>query len=213
MNRKKGNSNQSEPTLRLRKLSVQYPVIQKGAGFGGKFFDSSVCNQIMPDISSCYFCSTIDGITEYPVIPDEFDPPEKHQQVLVVCDSCRTKLERVLEPVVQYVETTQSPSGTKEESDRPQDTSSDPDQDPGDSESRSGASTTTTDDGTFPDSARKIVRLIQNRELPADREEIELLASNAYEIELAECQRILDALIDHGYFIETAGKIDIPESS
>lgn len=167
----------------------------------------------MPDISSCYFCSTIDGITEYPVIPDEFDPPEKHQQVLVVCDSCRTKLERVLEPIVQYVETTQSPRETKDEPERPKDTSTDSDQHPSNSESRRKTSSATTDDGAFPDGARKVVRLIQNRELPADREEIELLASNAYEIERAECQRILDALIDHGYFTETAGKIDIPESS
>lgn len=160
----------------------------------------------MPDISSCYFCSSLRGASEYSIIPPRLDPSDEAQQTVVVCESCREKLDRVFKPIVQYL-------GTLDTNEKPQGTSSaeepvDPSQSADTAEQPKSRE---AEAGTFPDGTRQIVRLLQNRELPADREEIELLASNAYEIDRDTCHEILEALIEHEYFSETNGKIHLPD--
>lgn len=162
----------------------------------------------MPDISSCYFCSSLDGNTEYPLIPQRLDPSADAQRTVVVCESCREKLDQVFEPIVRYVETTET---NREPQEKPQAKST---EDPPRSEKNEDPTNSRDDEKvTFPDGTQQIARLLQNRELPANREEIELLASNAYEIERDTCREILDALIAHGYFTETNGDIRLPDES
>jgi len=57
----------------------------------------------MPTLSSCYFCGTaLDApLEEYPVVPQSLDPPQELQGSVVLCDSCKQKLARVLDPVVR----------------------------------------------------------------------------------------------------------------
>ncbi len=58
----------------------------------------------MVDLASCYFCGAVESLKEYPVIPQDFYPPDEVQRTVVVCPTCREKLASVLEPVLGYLE-------------------------------------------------------------------------------------------------------------
>jgi hypothetical protein len=57
----------------------------------------------------------------------------------------------------------------------------------------------------------KVMRLLQNRELPVERADIQAVAVNAYEIEPAEFDTIVDAAIDRGLIGERDGQLVAPE--
>lgn len=57
----------------------------------------------------------------------------------------------------------------------------------------------------------KVMRLVQNREFPLDRAEIESVASNAYGIPRRDCARILDAAIERGLLAERDGQLLNPD--
>ncbi|RXK51696.1 hypothetical protein [Halorientalis pallida] len=59
--------------------------------------------------------------------------------------------------------------------------------------------------------AQKIIKLLQNREFPIDREEIEVVASNAYEIPAQDCDDVIEALVSEGYVGQRKGKLVRPE--
>ena len=60
----------------------------------------------MVELSDCYFCGTVaDVLEQYPVVPPETNPPDERQRRVVVCGTCREKLDRVIEPVVAHLET------------------------------------------------------------------------------------------------------------
>lgn len=59
--------------------------------------------------------------------------------------------------------------------------------------------------------AQKIIKLLQNREFPVEREEIEVVASNAYEIPQQDCDDVIEALVSEGYVGERKGKLVRPE--
>ncbi len=160
----------------------------------------------MPDISSCYFCSSLEGNTEYPLIPERLDPSGEAQRTVVVCETCREKLDQVFEPLTQYIQTDERRQRPPDEStEETQVEQSQPERAETPSKSQK------SDKVKFSKETRKIVRLLQNRELPANRDEIELLASNAYEIDRSKCQEILDSLIEHEYFVETNGELRLPD--
>ncbi|PSP84738.1 hypothetical protein BRC83_04665 [Halobacteriales archaeon QS_1_68_17] len=72
----------------------------------------------------------------------------------------------------------------------------------------------TADDGDDPLStpaANKVVKLLQNREFPVDRGEIETVASSAYDLPARDCAAVLDALIDRGYVAERGGQLVRPD--
>jgi hypothetical protein len=52
----------------------------------------------------------------------------------------------------------------------------------------------------------KVMRLLENRELPVDREEIRVVATNAYQIRPAEFDTIVDAAIERGMIVEEDGQ-------
>ncbi|WP_299263288.1 hypothetical protein [Halorientalis sp.] len=59
--------------------------------------------------------------------------------------------------------------------------------------------------------AQKVIKLLQNREFPVEREEIEVVASNAYEIPTQDCEDVIDTLVSEDYVDERAGKLVRPE--
>ncbi|MBX0323961.1 hypothetical protein EGH21_13060 [Halomicroarcula sp. F13] len=52
----------------------------------------------------------------------------------------------------------------------------------------------------------KVMRLLQNRQLPVDRDEIRAVAVNAYDIEPEEFDAIIDAAVDRGLIAEENGQ-------
>ncbi len=56
----------------------------------------------------------------------------------------------------------------------------------------------------------KVMRLLQNREFPVDREEIEAVAASAYELGETECAEVIDLAIDRGLIDEEGGKLIRP---
>jgi hypothetical protein len=58
---------------------------------------------------------------------------------------------------------------------------------------------------------KKVIRLLQNREFPVEREEFQLVASNAYDIPHRECIDVVDALIDQDFLDERNGQLHRPE--
>lgn len=57
----------------------------------------------------------------------------------------------------------------------------------------------------------KVMRLLQNREFPVDRAEIETVAANAYDLSRAECGAVIDLAIDRGLVDEAGGQLHRPE--
>jgi hypothetical protein len=53
----------------------------------------------------------------------------------------------------------------------------------------------------------KVIRLLQNREFPVDRREFIAVASNAYQLSEADCERILDVAVDQGALDEDDGEL------
>ncbi len=60
---------------------------------------------------------------------------------------------------------------------------------------------------TAPESYRKVLRLLQNREFPVDRAEFETVAANAYELSPGEVGAALDAAVDRGLIDDEAGTL------
>lgn len=52
----------------------------------------------------------------------------------------------------------------------------------------------------------KVMRLLENRELPVDRAEIRVVATNAYEIRPTEFDAVVDAAIERGKIVEEEGR-------
>ena len=57
----------------------------------------------------------------------------------------------------------------------------------------------------------KVMRLLQNREFPVDRAEIETVAANAYDLSRSECAAVIDLAVDRGLIAETDGQLARPE--
>jgi hypothetical protein len=52
----------------------------------------------------------------------------------------------------------------------------------------------------------KVMRLLQNREFPVDREEIRAVATNAYDLEESQFDAVVDAAVDRGLIGEEDGQ-------
>lgn len=60
---------------------------------------------------------------------------------------------------------------------------------------------------TPPRSYGKVVRLLRNREFPMERTAVEELAAGAYDLEVEEAERIVDAALENGEFEERGGNL------
>lgn len=81
------------------------------------------------------------------------------------------------------------------------------------SPSTSSDSTSTTSDASNVDAKtyNKVVRLLKNRDLPIPRDEIETIASSAYDIPAHECEAIIDATVKRGLVAERNGNLVHPD--
>jgi hypothetical protein len=93
-------------------------------------------------------------------------------------------------------ETEKSPDDTEERTDTASDDSAE--------KASSGAS----DDP--PTGYRKVVRLLQNRAFPVERESFTDLASNAYELDESDVAASLDRLVERGALVESGGELQKP---
>mgnify|MGYP000716515298 CR=1 FL=1 len=59
----------------------------------------------------------------------------------------------------------------------------------------------------------KVMRLLQNREFPVDREEIEVVAANAYQVARSDCATVIDVAVDRGLIAEENGQLVKPEDA
>jgi hypothetical protein len=57
----------------------------------------------------------------------------------------------------------------------------------------------------------KVMRLLQNREFPVDRPEIQTVAANAYGLAEHECAEVIDLAIDRGLIAERNGQLVRPD--
>jgi len=57
----------------------------------------------------------------------------------------------------------------------------------------------------------KVMRLLQNREFPVDRAEIEAVATSAYELSGSECAAVIDLAVDRGLVVERDGQLVRPD--
>lgn len=177
----------------------------------------------MPELAACYFCGTTDGAESVRL---------GGGATATLCPDCRAKLETVLEAV----EGGGTPSGDPSSSDgRP--TAGDPEAGSGapstagasdvsaDSSDEGGtdandevgaeASPVNNDAGDAEVSAlehNKVVRLLENREFPVDRDEFVAVAANAYQVDHADCDRVIDAAIEEGLIAEEDGRLVRPET-
>ena len=60
--------------------------------------------------------------------------------------------------------------------------------------------------------AKKVIRLLQNREFPVDREEFEVVAASAYDLSPRDCADAIDALVAEGYVAEDDDHLVEPAS-
>jgi hypothetical protein len=66
--------------------------------------------------------------------------------------------------------------------------------------------------GPMPDARtyNRVVRLLQNREFPVEREEIEAVATNAYELSAAEFDAVIRVAVDRGVLEAEDGLLKLP---
>jgi hypothetical protein len=57
----------------------------------------------------------------------------------------------------------------------------------------------------------KVMRLLQNRQFPVDREEIEIVAANAYDLSRRECAQVIDLAVDRGLIDESGDRLVRPD--
>lgn len=124
-----------------------------------------------------------------------------------------------------------TPAGDSTDADSPADSAKSTDVDPvaatdptaGDGGANPGAEATDESEspadaggGGKPDllstpAAQKVIKLLQNREFPLEREEFEIVASNAYDIPMGDCEEVIDTLVAEGYVAEDGSMLTRPE--
>ena len=185
----------------------------------------------MPQLRSCYFCGAVgDSLQEYEVVPDHLVASGESRSA-VLCSSCREKLRRVLEPLVEAAESTSSTGGPDPgvsdvsevtfESAAPTPDDASPATDGRDADDETtemggedGGAPDDEDadadrDEDVPDGYYKVLRLLQNREFPMERADLTALVTGAYDVSEPQCERILETAIERGVLIEDGSTLDI----
>jgi cobalamin biosynthesis protein CobT len=223
----------------------------------------------MVEFSDCYFCGSVEEeVEQHPVIPPSTDPPTDRQRRVVLCTSCREKLERVTGSIVAHLdpgaadragvsaqvgegasmssvaegtsmefigEVGTSGAGTPgdatdgtetpgeqldaeetEQADAEETEQADAEEtdETGETEmeeTETGETETETEAADepveLPSETRKILRLLENREFPVDREEINTVAANAYGVDADDVEVVFDTLIHQGRLREENGML------
>jgi len=167
----------------------------------------------MDRLASCYFCGTAldDEVTERPVVPEQLASDEHREATVVVCRGCDRKLDRVLAAVVNAVREPDRREGATgrdggDDDALPDDPTPEPDAEtPAEADDGSDGSTAETTVSALE--YNKVMRLVQNREFPVDRAEIEEVAASAYQISPEACRRVIDEAIERDLLSERDGEI------
>ncbi|MFC7141857.1 hypothetical protein ACFQMA_18730 [Halosimplex aquaticum] len=53
----------------------------------------------------------------------------------------------------------------------------------------------------------KVMRLLENREFPVDRDEFVTVAANAYQVSRDDCDKVIDLAVEHGLLREESGQL------
>jgi hypothetical protein len=234
----------------------------------------------MEQFSSCYFCGdAVDAsLDEYPVVPASVDPGAATRRQIVLCASCKRKLDPVVEAVVdaagdatvsldrsntdvreqETAGTDPGDGGPGDESDgdpataadigttlgddedvlRPVGSDDTTDEETDDGEERpddqgdgrrytsgqraGGRPTGDDEDGDGGDDRERettltrlentsVMRLLQNREFPVDREEFVTVAASAYELSPSHCEKVVDLAVSHDLLDERDGELHAGE--
>ncbi|ELZ73678.1 hypothetical protein C5B91_14480 [Haloferax sp. Atlit-10N] len=94
-----------------------------------------------------------------------------------------------------------------ETADEPERLDSDAESDADDETETGGDS---SDPGEEPPKFRKVIRILQNREFPVERAEVEALASGAYDLEDDEVADIFDYAVERGLLVDDSGTLRRP---
>ncbi|KAB1192921.1 hypothetical protein GJR96_05465 [Haloferax sp. MBLA0076] len=77
-------------------------------------------------------------------------------------------------------------------------------------DSADGDGATADDTPAEPPQFRKVVRILQNREFPVERADVESLASNAYDLDDDEVADIFDYAVERGLLVDDGGTLRKP---
>ena len=175
----------------------------------------------MSRMAVCYFCGTVvDSPVPTPLLPaslrDGGDGP-----TIDLCADCEEKYGAVRETIAESVDgattapdaaSAADPADTDAAADGLDDITIGDDDDTAES-SADGEPDAGSDDAAFADVSvskadfRRVMRLLENRDLPVERTEIETVASNAYDISETTCAAILDAAAERGHIAIADGRI------
>lgn len=188
----------------------------------------------MRQLSGCDFCGgTASGTFE--VLPAEYDPEGEGKRMLL-CDHCRDALSSILDPLLD-AKTGRDPAGDVEpdltpatdagtdgapDSDtsepvdaaEPAPTDADPtDEDAADDavEERDGqsqmAATGAGSSSRVPKGYRKVLRFLENREMPMDRQEAVEMTAGAYDMDAEAVDAAIEHAVSHGRLKSFDGEI------
>ena len=181
----------------------------------------------MADLQSCYFCAAPDDVSEYAVVPPRLGGGDRS---VALCPDCKTKLLRVMEPLIERAEAGAETGGEREE--------------PTESSTSTPASSTTDDGGITmspntagaddgaastpegdesasapgdavdpaggdekPPQYRRAMRMLSNRPFPMERSEVESMLATAYDLEREEIDAVLSRAEADGRLVAENGEI------
>lgn len=171
----------------------------------------------MDRLSSCYFCGTaVDApLEDYPVVPGAVSTEEGGDGLVVtLCPTCRRKLATIVERVVAAEGKGVAGEGEAGSGGVAVDADGERGDDAGIAESagpETGGGTGDVDDpdpagdpvdGSMDDGSvsvleyNRVMRLLENRELPVERIAFRELATSAYELSPGTVDAVIDAAID-----------------
>jgi len=179
----------------------------------------------MRQVRTCDFCGD-DATGLYEPLPDSVpDSPR-----LLLCDECRDQLGSLIDPLVAQIEggtvsssedaaggppprdaPTEAPDGgaTPDQRTSRETSPAEPEQHASSvvGESRDAGGRSQKERGGTPHGYRKVMRLLENRQLPMARDDAEQLAMEAYELEPDEVAKTIDHAVEYGRLREIDGQL------
>ncbi|KPN29810.1 hypothetical protein SY89_00528 [Halolamina pelagica] len=169
----------------------------------------------MADLQSCYFCASPDDVGEYAVVPPRLGGGDRS---VALCPDCKTKLLRVMEPLIERAEAGADAGDDERVDDAAgitMDASAGSDTggasaDPADSAATGATPSTPAADDDTPPQYDRAMRMLSNRPFPVDRSEVESILANAYDLEREEIDAVLDHAVDEGRLVAEDGQLREP---
>lgn len=177
----------------------------------------------MRQVRTCDFCGA-EASGTYEPLPASIPGGPR----LLLCDGCRDRLGTVVDPLLARLDEATDPAGDtggrrQEAPDggagvtsgggRSRESPPDHERSTAEStgsvvsESRDAGGRSQAERGGTPPGYRKVMRLLENRELPMAREDAEHLAAEAYDLDPAEVAQAIDHAVEYGRLREVDGQL------